>query len=428
MASLYEQYLGNNRDYLYNTLGKASDQAGQDAIDAKKKAMGYQDLGDASYMDLLNGQGGYTPGERDTIIGADRLDQMQLTPDQQDAAYLSTGEQQGIAGDPNNRGTYFHPGDDLSATYGEQNRARGIANSGVQGSVGFATQAKQIADPSKLVQSQDFVDRYRMTPEQVQAAATSAARDSTAVDQAAMERAREAGTAAGMDPLGMASYLNRANRSSQQDAARSAAAARVAAQNQQAQRELAIETNRQGAQGVATGTQLGALNSGYDAIRDATTQQLKDEELGNSAAQQQRQFNTNTGTQIAGAQEDQRTGAAKTIATNRQGVNLQNRNDVYDRSKYADTQLAGRTAGVADTRLAEQQKARDYVTGQVSGEQGQQQQDANRQIAGYGATAGGVQANLGLQYQNDNKPKWYDKLLSAGAQVAAGAASNPALV
>src|SRR5437868_3800024 len=143
---------------------------------------------------------------------------MQLTPEDATSAYLSPEEQNAIVGDPNARGTYFNPTGDLSVTYGEQNRARGIAGQGVQGSMAYAQQAKDIADPSKLVQSGDFVDRYRMTPEQVQAAATSAARDSTAVDQAAMERATEAGRASGMDPLGMAAYLGRANRSSQQDA------------------------------------------------------------------------------------------------------------------------------------------------------------------------------------------------------------------
>lgn len=417
MASLYEQYLANNRDYLYNTVGKSADQAGGDAIDAKNAGLQYKQNADAAYDPLWNNEGGYGSQQQTDIIGADRLNGMQLSQQDQDSAYLTPDEQSGIKGDPSSRETYFNPKGDVSATQGDYAKSGSIADQGVGMSNAYADTMQGIADPTKLEQSADFVDRYRMTPEQVQAATTAAARDSSVVDQAAMDRVREAASASGMDPLGMASYMNRANRSSMQDAARAAATARVNAQQEQANRELQIETNRQGTEQAAENTQLGATAAGYGAKSAATTQQLNTQNQGNQALQQQRQYNTTTGTGLSAAEENQRTAAATTLANNRQATTLQNRNDVYDRSKYADTALATRTQTVGDAQRADAKEGRQYLTTQQQQDQAAQQADANRQMAGYGGVSQGVQSNLGLQEQNDQKPSWMDKLLSAGTQV-----------
>ncbi len=90
---------------------------------------------------------------------------------------------------------------------------------------------------------------------------------------------------------------------------------------------------------------------------------------------------------------------------------------MYDRSKYADTNLASRNQTVADAQRADAKEGRTYLTGQETQAQSQQQQDANRQIAGYGGVSQGIQSNLGLQETNDTKPTWWDKLLNAGTQV-----------
>ncbi len=417
MASLYEQYLGNNRDYLYNTVGKAADQAGQDANDQRTTGLQYKQNADAAYDPLWNNQGGYDPNAKTQIIGADRLSSMQLTPDQQDSAYLTGDEQAGIEGDPSSRETYFKPQGDLTATQGDYAKSGAIADTGVSQGNAYSDQINGIANPNALRQSSDFASRYGMTDDQVNEAATAAARDSSAVDQAAMDRAREAGAASGMDPLGMASYAGRANRMAAQDAARAAATARVNAQQEQANRNLIIEQNRQGAEKTAEDTGLGAAASGYAAKSGATTQKLNTQNQGNQAATSQRQFNTSTGTGLSAAEENQRTQAATTLAQNRQATNLQNRNDVYDRSKYADTNLASRNQTVADAQRADAKEGRTYLTGQETQAQSQQQQDANRQIAGYGGVSQGIQSNLGLQEQNDTKPSWWDKLLNAGTQV-----------
>lgn len=418
MASLYEQYLANNRDYLYNNVGKSADQAGNDAIDAKNAGLGYKASADAAYDPLWNNQGGYGSQQQIDIVGKDRLGGMQLSQQDQDSAYLTPDEEAGIKGDPSSRETYFNPTGDLSATQGDYAKSGDIAGHGVDMSNAYSDTMRGIADPTKLEQSADFVDRYRMTPQQVQDATTAAARDSTVVDQAAMDRAREAGTAAGMDPLGMASYVSRATRQSQQDAARAAATARVNAQQEQANRELQIETNRQGTEQAAENTQLGAAAAGYGAKSAATTQQLNTQNQGNQAAQQQRQYNTTTGTGLSAAEENQRTNAATLLGQNRQATTLQNRNDVYDRGKYADTALASRTQTVGDAQRADAKEGRTYLTTQQQQNEAARQADLNRQMAGYGGVSQGIQSNLGLQETNDTKPTWMDKLLSAGTQVA----------
>ncbi len=335
---------------------------------------GYSQQADQAYKDLAANPG-YTPDQISQIEDQAGLSGLKtsdpalqsnfLTPDEQQASYLTSGEQSGIMGDQS-----------------------GI-NAGEAG-------VNAAVDPQSVA---DFTARTRLTPEQKQAMITAGARDATTVDQSAMEHNREQALASGMDPLGVAGYTSSADRASRIDEANAAANARVTADQVGAQREqgiLGAEQNLQQQRANAAGI-------------DLQTEQAKE---------------ANASQRTAGIAAN-RQSTNQTLATNRQGVNQANQATQYNQGQYVEGQTAGRAAGVADTARTDQQAGRNYLTGQEQTDINAAGQAEKTTAALFGATNTGANAATANQVQAQNKPAWWQSLLSAGAQVGSAAAGRP---
>lgn len=426
-------YIGTDRRFIYDRGNILNQQAQDRSNDYDERAGFYGSAADEHYIPLAEGRGGYSQNEQEDIMGRGRLNAMYLQPGEEQEAYLNDGEQQLIRGNPWNRARWFDPVQDMAGVYrGNDTGVRNVermqsdldsAAPGLRASSEFMSQT----DPNRVRMSQDFVDRYRMSPEQRDAMMRSVARDSTAVSQSDMARNLEAARAAGMDPLGVASYTQRANRQSRQDTNRALADARVRASEAQANRELNIENTRIGAERTAgdvaqarEGMRLGAEQDLAGRRYNIGAARLGQGEAAAGREQQQRQFNTSTGTKIAGDMEDQQTGTERFLATNRQGAAQQNRQDRYDRNRYVDQQLSGRTAGVADTRMGAEREGRQYLVDQQNTRINAAQRERDRQAGLYGTQGQLANQTTQAQATQDNQPKWWEKVLGAVGGVGQG--------
>ncbi len=338
-----------NRNQIQQTGGRL-DQNAQGASDAYGLlAQQRRAQSDQAYAPALNGGGGYNAQQEADIRDQAGLQGLRTGEPDLQSNYLTDQEQGGIRGD----------------------------QSGIRGALGDVRGA---IDPASV---QSFTDRTRLTQQQQDAMATSAARDQSLEGRSVMANNVERAQGAGLDPLGVASYAGRANQQSQINAANAAAAARVQANEIAAQWEQGI---------------LGA------------NQQLS----GQRARAASEELGSETGMENAASQRN------AGIAANRQGVNQSNQATRFNQGQYIEGQGAARAAGVADTQLAAQQKARDYLTDQGSQMTGAQLAEQGIQSGVYGTETGGLNESTNTQVKADQKPAWWQSLLSAGSQVAAG--------
>lgn len=345
--------IAQNRAQI-NQTGNTLNQNAQGAADAYGAlAQRRVAQADDAYAPLLAGQGGYTPEQIAAIQNKEALESLRTSPDALKSNYLTDTEQGSIMGD----------------------------QSGIRRSLGDVNAA---VDPASVA---DFEARTRLTPEQQQAMATSAARDQSLEARSTMDHNIEAARSAGMDPLGIASYASRSNRQAQIDAANAAASARVAAGQEAAGREQNI---------------LGAHQTLAQQRAAAANTQLTSE----------------TGMENAASQR------AAAIAGNRQTTNQSNQGTQYSQGQYIEGQNAGRAAGVADTNLAASKEGRDYLTSQGAQNIGAGLAEQGIQNQVYGTQTGGEVASTNSQIEADKKPAWWQSLLSAGAQVGAAAVKH----
>lgn len=466
-----EDYIKQDRNLIYQGGGDIQRRSRERGDQAGERYGNYTQSADEQYIPILEGRGGYSPYEQERILGEDRLGKMELTGDQVNAAHLTADEKNAIRGQGWDRAKFYDPQGDLNAVTGREGQQQGIVDrmggeldaaitpglniSDAYGRAidsaitGGGARVRGAIDPTKLGLSEEFMANYRMTPQQKEALLNSVARDSTAVSQAEMDRNMEAARAAGMDPMGQASYLERANRKSRQDMNRALADARVTADEARANRELGIEDRRLGAErgiaGMRADTELalqgrelqaaqGKEDTRLGSERDissrrmgaaTTTGQARmgTEQAAADRAQQQRQFNTQTGTGIMRDMTDANTATEQWLAQNRQNTEFDNRGDVYDRQKYVDQQTAGRTGAVAEARRGDEREARGYLTDQIAQTGNREQQERNRELQTWGTQVGGAVGTTQAQQAQDNQPKWWEKLIGGVAGAATGLGS-----
>lgn len=233
-----------------------------------------------------------------------------------------------------------------------------------------------------------FTQNTRLTPAMQQQMVTAGARDAAAVDQSQIQHNNEAMMESGMDPSGMAGASMQANRQADIDEANAAANARVTASQVAAQREQGI---------------LGAEQGLSQAQMNAADTNL----------QAQQSMEANASQRAAG------------VAANRQGTNQANQATQFNQGQYVEGQGAGRAAGVADTQLQQQQNARNYLTGAAGLTSGAGLTAGGQTIGAFTGENTGANAATANQVQAQNKPAWWQSLLSAGAQVGGAVAGNP---
>lgn len=462
-----------DRDFIYQRGDEIYRDSQQRAEEARQRRGGfYERAANDAYTSILEGRGGYRPEEEEDILGRDRLDGMMLTGDEEQSMFLSGDEYNRVMGNPWDRAAFFDPTSDMEAEYGSANRQRGVVDrfsneidaairpddlrlSGTYDEqqqaalTGGDSAVRGAIDPSRMRLSKDFMANYRMSPEEFQSRLDMAGLDSMTVSQAAMDRATQAGRAAGMDPLGMAGYTSRAARDGRIDAANNITRARGQAYQDRAERERAGESMRLGAEqgyaGMASNAELELQRRRLTAAgeregmrmgaeRDVSNRQMQaageraqlgagTERAINEQQRQQRQYNTSTGTQIATGIERDTADRSRVLAENRQQTQQGIVDARYNRNRYRDQQIAGRRGAVADARRGDEREARGYMTGMTGMFNQNEQNEYDRQQRAYQTQVGGANDAARTGVLADQRPKWWESLLAAGAQAAGGIAA-----
>lgn len=255
----------------------------------------YRGEGNSAYGEIAAGRGGYNEAERNNIMGADRLNGMQMTPEQRQALYLSDAEQEAMYGDPNKGLQWFDPetldaintegnqrirenvaesGRNLNNTYNEDalslsrgyrdelgniintgaNNVRGTLNAGAGNVRGAIDRAKMTLDPN-------FLKDYRMSDRDVDDMTQSAALTQGNVSRGRADAVRRAAAGSGMSPMALANGLSELTTRGDQQANRAMLDARIGANGMQADRLKTAEAMRLGAEdnyaGLASNAEIG---------------------------------------------------------------------------------------------------------------------------------------------------------------------------
>jgi hypothetical protein len=248
----------------------------------------YRGKGDSAYGEIAAGRGGYSPQQQEDILGRSGLDEMQMTPEERQARFLTEGEQSGIAGDPNKALGWFDPegldtintegnkrlyenigesGRALNNTYDEDalSLSKGYRDelgnivgdqaSGVRGSLNSgAGRVRGAIDYGKLSLDPEFRRRYEMSDRDVNDMTQSAALTQGNVSRGRIDAIQRAAAASGgMSPLALAGAYNELTTRGDQQANQAMLNARIAAKGMQADRLKTAEGMRLGAEGDYAG-------------------------------------------------------------------------------------------------------------------------------------------------------------------------------
>lgn len=304
-------------------------------------------------------------------------------------------------------------------------------------------------DPSAVQASDSFLKDYNMSPEEEQRIVTGAGISAGAKDAAAVDALERQARASGASPMGVAAYRSRMARAQAGDAGDAMTQARIKASEASAGRKLTGEQLREQGGRYLTDTKTGAeLRMGEDAL--AGTQHLGDQALDerarveqqrlnaeqslagnqittaavggqadianeaniNQEGRQQQQFNTTTGTNIAEAQDKAATDRAAALGVNRQQTAIGNQGTQFGQQATVNNAASGRAKTVADTRLADQQRGRDYYQGQDAQANQNAENSQNRQIQTYGTQSGATNAAVGQQADAAKQPGTFSKIVS----------------
>lgn len=279
-----------------------------------------------AYADIAEGRGGYNEGERNDIMGRDGLAQMQMTPEQRQALYLSEDEYNQMYGDPNKGLQWFDPetldtinteankrvGENieqsagaLNNTYNEdalslsgnyRDELGNIINTG-SGNVrnaltGGAGRVRGAIDRDRMTLDPNFIRDYRMTDRDVNDMTQQAAQTQANVSRGRADAIERNAAGSGMSPLALAAGINELTTRGDQQGNRAMLDARVAARGMQAGRLKDIEGMRLGAEdnyaslasnaemglsGREADAEMGLMDRGYGAATDYEGQRLASE-------------------------------------------------------------------------------------------------------------------------------------------------------
>lgn len=424
----------------------------------------------------LEKNGGLTPQQQEQVVREQEIRDLAMTQDEIDQSGLSDVERSAVQGDPNSRRKYFNPNYENQIFDEGQGRERDTVNAyeaGLKGSYNpaalrasegyqekldsgasqFGSSADEYLDPTKLNVSQDFLDDYRMTPEEEARIVEGAALTTGTRDKAAIAEAERRARGAGMNPLGVAALRARSSRAMNADAADAMTQARIGASEAAANRLKTGEGMRlQYGQNLA-GMQVGAARDladlGYRAASTGENTRLQSERdvadramkvadsTGAARVAQEADLNrrklalqqniTKVGNEAERDVDDVATARARDLALNRQGTSQYVANQRYNRGNAAQTALSNRYQYAADANRADAQEARGWTRSQVDqANQNLNNTNARRlQLYGQQAGAGQEATRNAAQFEEAerNRPKAWEKILGA-AVGGAGAAAN----
>lgn len=418
----------NDRQRI-NAGGDVLDQDIRDWTNSEQgRSNNYEDRVGSRYSDILNGGGGYTPEQRDSIMREAETSGLRLSDQDLSSRQLSEGERGAIAGDPDRALSLFSPNADWTREVNSTGNAS-VRNAvgGLESGLGDATNEARTnyrgaIDPASLNLSEGFSsgigreigdsrkdfalsDRYSQnrgwTPEEIQGIQDQAARSVGAqYGQASNELERRAEASGTTNPMAVAAAKRRLLIDRGADAGDAYSNAAIAALDKQKNAEQNIEDTRLGAAGTGAGLRLGAL-SDAERIRmggQGTLQQGRLQAatgIANTASQNaatagqervrseegirtgDRDINMWAGNQVAtlGGQGEQRqSDRAGQLATNRQNVTIGGQNDRFNQGFQVAGALSGRATTVANQDQGQKAEARGWEAGQ----QNQANQNVNQ--------------------------------------------------
>ena len=470
----YNRYTGNNLKQMISNdrdlaLGRGDElfqQSKDRAANEGQVRSNYRAYGDEVYDGMIGGRGGYSPEERDAIMRESDFDGFMTNQGGYNENFLSDDERSQIAGKPWNRAAYFDP-DSMTARQNESadkqrgavdDMGRGMYES-LDGKLGLSdeysrnvdstlsgaeSRVRGAYDPTAMRANADSLNRIKMTPKEEQAIVTKAGISGGLKYRAATGEMEKKARAAGMNPTAVAAMRNRYMRNAAADAADAMTGARVQASNARSGREATAENIRMGGErsvaDIGTGTEMALanqrLNAGttregmrLDSERDISSRRadvaktigqtrLGAEQGINSQQRQQAQYNATTGTEMATGIERDEADRAKYIASNRQGVNRANQQQQYQQGAGRNEALSGRATQVAGARRADAQEGRGWIRDQAGVSNQNAQNEYNRQGQTYATQGQLAQGTTAMQQKQDAQPKWWEKLIGAGAQAA----------
>lgn len=474
----YNRYVGNNLKSMISNdrdlaLGRGDElyqQSKDRAANEGQVRSNYRAYGDEVYDPMIGGRGGYSPEERDAIMREGDFDNFMTNDGGYGENYLSDDERSQIAGKPWNRAAYFDP-DSMTARQNESadkqrgavdDMGRGMYESldgqlglsddysrGVDSTLSSAeSRVRGAYDPNALRANSDSLNRIRMTPREEQDIVTKAGISGGMKYRAAIGDMDQKARAAGLDPVAAAAMRGRYLRNAAADSADAMTGARVQASNARAGRETTAENLRMGgertAADIGTGTEMALgtqrLNANttregmrLDSQRDIASrragiaQTLGQTRLGaeqgiNAQQRQQAQYNATTGTDMATGIERDEAARAQYLANNRQQTSRANQQQRFQQGAGRNEALSGRAMQVAGARRADAQEGRGWIRDQAGVANQNAQNEYNRQGQTYATQGQLAQGTSALQQKQNAQPKWWEKLIGAGAQAAGAAA------
>ncbi len=410
---------------------------------------------------------GYTPEERAGILGAERLEDLQLRPGEREGAYLTPEEQIAIAGSPDAERAFFNPelqfGIQREATarqrealgQTERGMAEAIDPSQLRASPGFmhgmagniaGTEAAygEAIDPEALTLSGRFQERYPMSDEEQARIVGAAATDVGNRYAGYVDRLKRAAASAGSGFRGMPALEGRMRRESAIEGADALTRARIAADREAAGREQIMEGMRLGAERGLGGMRMGAARDlgnlrfrtqmGAEGTRLGAEQGLADRLLSSRWRTGMARLGTERGIGDreqrlaqdirdfgAGQQryiEAVKSGRAGDLARQRLGAHRWGADERFRRGAYRDESLAGRWGDIGRARRADERETRGWATGQQGQAGGQYNIAGQQRIQGFGTATDAANRAINARTAWAHRPKAWHKLVPEFGQAA----------
>lgn len=463
MPSVNER-IDSGRDFI----NRRGDRLNQDAEDrarvARQSRVGYQQYADEAYDPLIGGRGGYNQSEQDMIF-SDMRGNM-TSPEEYDQNFLSPEEQNAMRGSPWDRAAYFDADSEMARQYESSGRQRGAVDqfgNDLTGAIGddlgvddgymqdmrgmvtgAAGRMRGAVDPTRLRADTGALDRIRMSPEEQQRMVTAAGMSAGVGYRAAADDVTRRTRAAGMNPLGAAAVRERLDRRAAVDGADAMTLARVRAGESAASRagqaegirmrgeESAADRvgqserdagnfefgARSNMEGMRIGTAQDRSNRRMNAATAVGQSRIQTERDNAGRETQSRQFNTGMGTDIATGIERDSAARAGAVAGNRQATARGNQNQRFGQGMEVSNTNANRAIAVGNARRQDAAEGRGYLQNRINAGTAEERADYNLQMQGYGTQGGLLQGNTSLAVQQDQAPRWWERVIGAGTQVA----------
>lgn len=404
----------------------------------------WQDMMASAYDPSNPANMGYTDEEMSSIMNDPYLRSLQLSPEEQQANFLTEGEQQGWMGNPREALSQLAQ-DESGMDVAQQDRTRFVnqalnsqdqnvrygldqANTGLGNALnsyggntravmgGWAGNVRPYVDPTALNISNEYSRNYNVTPLDMQRIREQAGRTVATREQADEDALMRAANAQGnTTPMALATMRDRMRQTGEINAANAMSDAEIKAKELQLNTTQNRENTRLGAAQNYANLGVGAENTlGSSALSNeqglgqaqigaeqylGNLRQQAEQYLGNSRIANQQQLGAanvanaqfGAATNLGAFQTADQQGAARAagMAQNRQATNQANQAQTFGRGQYIYGNENQNNTNFANNRLSGLQNYRTYLGGQAN-QANQNVTIGNQQQAGVFGTMTGA--------------------------------------